>query len=141
MLHSPDQLPSFGHERLKVYQIAIDFVALTEQIIRVVPSGRAHLSDQLHRAATSIALNIAEGAGEYSKGEKSRFYRMARRSATECAAILDVIDRIGELDDHQLAEARNLLIQIVAILTTMSKNLEGEGKGNGEGEGGNQPNA
>jgi len=39
------------------------------------------------RAATSVPLNIAEGAGEYSGAEKSRFYRIAKRSATECAGI------------------------------------------------------
>lgn len=133
--------PAFGHERLKVYQFAVDFVALTELIITAIPPGRAHLADQPHRAGTSIALNIAEGAGEYSQREKSRFYRMARRSATECAAILDVVNRVSEMDVHHLTDARNLLVQIVAMLTTMSKNLEGKGKGEGEGEERNSPNA
>jgi 23S rRNA-intervening sequence protein len=51
---------------------------------------RAYLTAQLQRAGTSIALNSAEGAGEFSPHEKSRFYRMAKRSGTETAAILDV---------------------------------------------------
>ncbi|MBW3534903.1 MAG: four helix bundle protein, partial [Gemmatimonadetes bacterium] len=38
------------------------------------------LEDQLDRAATSIVLNIAEGAGEFSLPDKQRFYRMAKRS-------------------------------------------------------------
>jgi len=41
-------------------------------------------------ASTAVfRLNIAEGAGESSPNEKVRFYRMARRSAIECAGILD----------------------------------------------------
>ena len=49
--------------------------------------GRAHLKDQLDRAGTSIVLNIAEGAGEFSLPDKQRFYRIAKRSATETSAM------------------------------------------------------
>ncbi len=72
-----------------IYQAAIEFVMLADEVI-----GRAYLSDQLQRAALSIALNIAEGAGEYAVDEKARFYRMAKRSATECAGVLDVCQRL-----------------------------------------------
>ena len=71
------------HEKLTVYQLAIEFVVLADVIIEHLPRGRAYLSDQLQRAGLSIPLNIAEGAGEYSIDEKARFYRMAKRSATE----------------------------------------------------------
>ena len=60
----------FDHEKLDVYKVAIEFVALADDIVESLPRGRGYLADQLHRAATSIPLNIAEGAGEYSsKGE------------------------------------------------------------------------
>jgi four helix bundle protein len=36
-----------------------------------------------------LEINIAEGAGEFAPEEQARFYRMARRSATESATILD----------------------------------------------------
>jgi len=62
---------------------------------------------------------------------------MALRSTTECAAIMDVCKILGLIDEHAESQARDLLIQIVAILTTMVKNLteenQGEGKGKGEG--------
>jgi four helix bundle protein len=47
-------------------------------------------------------LNIAEGAGEFSPSEKARFYRMARRSATECAAILHVCRRLALVEETRL---------------------------------------
>ena len=84
----------FDHEKLDVYVATMDFVALAQRIIAALPVGHASLADQLRRAATSIALNIAEGAGEFSKPDKARFYRFARRSGTECAAALDVAVRL-----------------------------------------------
>ncbi|MDX2090391.1 MAG: four helix bundle protein [Kofleriaceae bacterium] len=79
--------------KLDVYARALDLLDLVDQIHNLMPAGRAHRKDQLDRAATSVVLNIAEGAGEFSRDEKQRFYRMARRSATETAAILDILDR------------------------------------------------
>ena len=67
----------FDHERLKVYQIAIQYIALADNIAFSLPRGRSYLADQLGRAALSIVLNIAEGAGEFSKKGKARFYRRA----------------------------------------------------------------
>ena len=84
------KMQRFDHEKLDAYQPAIELVALSDTSIERFPRGRAYLADQLQRAATSVALNIAEGAGEFPRNEKARFYRMAKRSATECAAIFDV---------------------------------------------------
>src|SRR5439155_545838 len=84
----------FDHEKLDVYKAAIEFVVLINSIVENLPRGRAYLADQLQRAGASILLNIAEGAGEYSSNEKIRFYRMAKRSATECAGIFDICQRL-----------------------------------------------
>jgi four helix bundle protein len=81
--------------------------------------GRAHFKDQLDRAATSIVLNIAEGAGEFSKDEKHRFYRIARRSATETAAILDVLERRNAVPTTVLQPARDLIIRVVSMLVRL----------------------
>ncbi|WP_372365277.1 four helix bundle protein [Candidatus Uabimicrobium sp. HlEnr_7] len=80
----------FDHERLDVYQVALQFLILAHKIVEYLPKGHSHLSNQLQRAALSISLNIAEGAGEFSSAEKARFYIIARRSATECASIIDI---------------------------------------------------
>ena len=56
----------FDHEKLDAYQRAVEFLDLVDRILETTPKGRAHLKDQLDRAATSIVLNIAEGAGEFS---------------------------------------------------------------------------
>ena len=76
----------FEHERLDVYRTALEFLVVVDEIATNLAKGRAYLADQLRRAATSISLNTAEGAGELSPGDKARSNRMARRSATECLA-------------------------------------------------------
>ena len=125
---------SFDHEKLDVYQAAIDFVVVADGIVERLPRGRAYLADQFQRAATSIPLNIAEGAGEFARKEKARFYRMAKRSATECAAIVDVCRRL-KLVDKESAAARELLVRIVAMLIRMVLTLGESGTGTGAGTG------
>jgi four helix bundle protein len=112
------------HEKLRVYAVALDFLTLAAGLIEQWPRGHAHLADQLYRAAISVCLYIAEGAGEFSAAEKARFYRMGRRSATECAAVLDVCARLQLGEVAKLAAGRMLLVEVVAMLTTMAKNKE-----------------
>lgn len=116
-------LVHFDHERLDVYTAAVDFVVLAHGILSNLPAGHGDLADQLRRAATSIVLNIAEGAGEYSKAEKARFYRIARRSATECAAVLDVSMRLEIATAAICQPARELLLRIVSMLINMGRAL------------------
>jgi len=109
------------HEKLDVYHVAVEFVIAADEIVEHLPRGRGYLSDQLQRAALSISLNIAEGAGEYSVDEKIRFYRMAKRSATECAGILDVCQRLQLIDEKRYVSGRQLLIRIVSMLIKMAQ--------------------
>ncbi len=110
----------FAHERLDVYQRALDALDLCDAIRAQMPPGNAHLKDQLDRAATSVLLNIAEGAGEFSRDEKGRFYRIAKRSATEAAAILHIIARRGHAPAHLTHEARETLDRVVSMLVRMA---------------------
>lgn len=116
-------MQEFDHEKLDVYRAAIELVVLIDNVVEQFPRGRAYLADQLHRAGTSVPLNIAEGAGEYSGSEKNRFYRMAKRSATECAAIFDVCKRLKLIEEMNYLKVRELLVRIVSMLIKMSRAL------------------
>ena len=109
----------FDHEKLDVYKTAIEFVVIVESIVRQLPKGRAYLIDQLQRAGSSVLLNIAEGAGEFAVNEKIRFYRMARRSATECAGILHICMRLNLINEEVNLASRGLLLRIVSMLTKL----------------------
>ena len=128
-------MAEFAHERLDVYRAAVEFLLVADQIAAALPKGRAYLADQLRRAALSIALNIAEGAGEFASADKARFYRMARRSGTECAAIQHACRVLGLADERTVETARLLLERIVAMLTAMVLSLKRSGTGSGAGSG------
>jgi four helix bundle protein len=123
---------AFDHEKLDVYQIALEFVGLVGEVLERFPPGRHSLADQLSRAATSVVLNIAEGAGEFSRAEKARFYRMAKRSATECAAALDVCRVWKKVESKDLDVGREMLLRVVAMLIRMIQSVESDsGRMNG----------
>ena len=111
------------HMKLDVYQAAIDLAVMADSIVERLPRGRAYLADQLQRAATSVPLNVAEGAGELSRQDKARLYRMARRCATECAAVLDVCSRLSLVQKTSHWAGRELLLRVVSMLTKMTRSL------------------
>ena len=108
-------------EKLDVYRIALEFQSIAGQL--VPKRGCAELRDQVDRASISIVLNIAEGCGRRSPADKGRFYSMARGSATECAAILDLLGARGLVDDRLRNRARALLVRTVQMLTRLSATM------------------
>jgi four helix bundle protein len=111
----------FDHEKLDVYQLAIEFVAKANDIIESLPRGRGYLADQLQRAALSIVLNIAEGAGKFSPADKAVFYTRARGSATESAAVLDVCRKLNLLTTTSTDDNKAILERIAQMLTKWRK--------------------
>jgi len=112
---------AFDHEKLDVYQLAIEFVAKANDIVERLPRGRGYLADQLQRAALSIVLNIAEGAGKFSPADKAVFYTRARGSATESAAVLDVCRKLNLITPAVADDNKTLLERIAQMLTKLIK--------------------
>ena len=111
-----------SHEKLDVYQRSIEFVAIAVRIAEKLPRGQAPLVDQLRRAAVSIPLNIAEGSGR-SPGspDRARFRGIARGSAMECGAILDVVRLLDATLQPDCTQAKALLVRVVEMLSKMSQ--------------------
>jgi four helix bundle protein len=104
-------------ERLDCYRVAVEFQALAA---RIISNGRlGALRDQLDRASVSIVLNLAEGAGRRSPRDKAHFFTIARGSATECAAVLDLLLARGLLAAPDHRQGRGLLIRVVQMLTRL----------------------
>jgi four helix bundle protein len=106
-------------DRLDVYRVSIEYVRLTRPLVLRLRRDDTAMADQLQRAVLSVACNIAEGAGEFSAGDKARLYRYALRSATESIAILDASAVIGALGNDEQSVMRDTGTRLVAMLTRL----------------------
>ena len=79
-------------ETFDVYRVSLD---ACRSCASIAASLDANLRDQLRRASSSVVLNTAEGFGSVSRGVKRRHYEIARGSAMECVAILDLGSALG----------------------------------------------
>jgi len=117
----------FDHERLRVYQTSVVFCGWLTQQMDAIPAKFA-AKDQLDRASTSIVLNLAEGNGKRSYPDRSRFFDIARGSALECAACLDVLVVRNVLDEAVAADGKKQLLEIVAMIAGLIARFSGEGR-------------
>jgi len=112
----------FAHERLDAYTVAVEFLEVADQLAKRLPKTKGQLGDQLTRASEGIVLRVAEGAGaEYRSADQKRYFRSARGSAMECAAVLDIcrVRQVGSAE--QLAAGRALLLRLVQMLSRLAR--------------------
>jgi|SRR3989339_86704 len=82
----------FDFEDFPVYKEAIHFYEKLDRFLELLPEKRTkRIIDQIERAAISISLNIAEGAGRYHKADKRNYYIIAKGSTYECIACLQIL--------------------------------------------------
>jgi four helix bundle protein len=105
----------FGFRQLDVYKCAVAALPLLNEL---ADRSDSEIRRQLRRAALSIQLNIAEGTGRQNDDQR-QFYRIARGSALESAAILDAIRALELASMHETAAVEDLLVRIVSMLTKM----------------------
>jgi four helix bundle protein len=123
----------FDHERLDVYQEAIAFCGWAGELLSEV-TVKASAKDQLDRASTSIPLNIAEGNSKFSNADRARFLEIARGSALECAACIDVLAVRRLVVTERILPAKEQLVRIVKMLMGMLKRFSGHADLLGEEE-------
>jgi len=109
---------AFGHEQLDVYRAVIEYVGWAYRLCNGL-KGHRNAKDQLLRASQAIPLNIAEGNGKATGGDRRRYFEIARGSAMECAAVQDVLEVCGALSPRDNTDAKRLLDRIVAMLTKL----------------------
>ncbi|MEY2549485.1 MAG: hypothetical protein QOG12_1716 [Verrucomicrobiota bacterium] len=112
--------PYFDHEKLDVYRHSIAFCAWVGDFLPSITQ-KTSAKDQLDRASTSVPLNIAEGNGKFSVKDRARFLEMARGSALECAAALDVLVARKLATSEQVADAKGQLAAIVRMMIGLLK--------------------
>lgn len=110
-------LMAFTFEKLIVYQKAIDFADRICKLTEQFPRGYGFLTDQLNRAALSVAANIAEGNGRFTKPDRRNFFGIARGSVQECVPLLELAKRRCLVTADQHATLKANLEEIARMLS------------------------
>jgi four helix bundle protein len=110
----------FDHEKLEVYQESLAFISWLQPLMQRLPKSLA-VREQLDRASTSIALNLAEGNGKFTAPDRCRFFDISRGSALESAAALDILAAQGRFELSEVAPGKERLHRIVSMLVGLIK--------------------
>src|SRR5437870_2598550 len=90
----------FKFEKLEVWQLALEYSDAIYAVASQLPKSEEYnLKSQMVRAATSVALNIAEGSTGQTDTEQARFLGLALRSLLETVACQHLISRRKLLSD------------------------------------------
>ena len=104
-------------DNTQIYQRAMELASLSHLVMGDFPRGYGYLADQLRRAASSVVLNFAEGYGKQTKADQRRFFVIARGSACEVAAVLDLAYRFELIGEEQYCTGRDLCDHLARMLT------------------------
>ena len=117
----------FKFEKLEIWQLALEYIDLIYEIAAQLPKAEEYnLKSQIVRAATSIALNIAEGSTGQTNAEQARFLSMALRSLVETVACQHLIHRRQLLADSEpLREAYRRADALAAKIQSLRRSLIG----------------
>lgn len=107
-------------EKLTVYHVALELQCMANTL---VPSVNRVLRDQFERASLSVVLNLAEGCGRVSRRQRRYHFGVARGSATECAALTDVLRLRRLTPASECFRARSLAVRCVQMLTKLVESM------------------
>ncbi len=116
----------FAFEDLEVWQKAVDFVDKVISLAEEMQTDRKHfrLIEQLESASTSVALNIAEGKGRYSRKEFVQFLYIARGSLYETITLLIIFRKREWIGIKQLEELKESGDQIGKMLSSLINSIK-----------------
>ena len=113
----------FAVENLHAYQKAVNFADEILAEAEQFPRGYGFLADQLNRASVSIAANLAEGNGRFTKADRKRFFGISRGSLLECLPLLELARRRGLLDDQRHDQLRRALEELGRIISGLIRGV------------------
>jgi four helix bundle protein len=116
-----DKEAGFSFEQLEVYQLAVNVTVKVYRLTQTFPSeGRFGLVHQVRRAATSVALNIAEGKGRNSDKDFLRFLYQARGSILETISGMQIAERLEFISQDTIKSLQPDSKERVENSTTLS---------------------
>lgn len=115
---------TFMFEHLEVYRKSVNFADRLLGLTETFPKGYRFLADQLNRATLSIAANIAEGNGRFTKADRKNFFGIAPGSLQECIPLLELARRRDLVEDRVHQELKSHLEEIARMLSGLIKGLD-----------------
>lgn len=108
-----------------MWKEAVDFANHCLVLAEGIDKGRKHyrLVEQLESAATSPALNIAEGKGRFSKKEFVQFLHIAKGSLFETVTLLEIFRRRGWIEDSAFTAVKRMAIQLGRRISSLINSL------------------
>ena len=100
--------------RFEAHKVAMEAAGKVLRLLAGVSGPWGDLVDQARRAATSAALNVAEGAGRQGRARASH-YRIAYGSAREAATALELLALAGALQATATHDALHDLDRVRAL--------------------------
>ena len=115
---------AFRFEGLEVFQLAIDFAKRCYQVTKDFPREEMFgLTANLRRAATSVALNIAEGSGRGTRRDFMHFIDVAQGSVFETIASFILAEQLGYLEQKDLVNLREQADKLGRKLNSFKRTL------------------
>lgn len=116
----------FSFQDLKVWQKAVLFA---EKVIRTIdkfqtPRKHYRLIEQLESAATSVAMNIAEGKGRQTTKEFIQFLFIARGSLFEAVTLLIIFQRLNWIKKGIVMEFEQMAEEITKMINSLIKSMK-----------------
>jgi four helix bundle protein len=105
----------FDHEKLQVYQFAIDYAARAHDQMAAIPA-RYAVRDQHRRASESIAMSLADAVSRRGLQNRLAAADIALGSTLETAACLDVAVAYKFLSGADVKPAKQDLLSIARML-------------------------
>ncbi len=115
-----------GYEKLLVWQRAIEWACNIINISDELKTDRKHyrLIEQLESASTSVAMNIAEGKGRYSKKEFVQFLFVARGSLYETITLLEIFHRQEWIESTLFRKLKTDATEIAKMLNSLINSIK-----------------
>ncbi|MDD5167744.1 MAG: four helix bundle protein [Syntrophales bacterium] len=116
----------FGYESLDVWQKAIVWASDIITLVECLKTDRKHyrLIEQLEAASTSVAMNIAEGKGRYSKKEFAQFLYISRGSLYETVTLLEIFKKQNWLESNAFQKIKTDATEIAKMLNALINSIK-----------------
>lgn len=116
----------FSFEELEVWQKAVEFAKMVIELTEKIDTDRKHyrLIEQLEAASSSVAMNIAEGKGRFSKKEFVQFLYIARGSLYETITLLIIFHKKNWINEIQLEEIKSFGDEIGKMLSSLINSIK-----------------